>query len=299
MDIWGFVALALAVVGFLFALASVMRRKRKGLGVMQLGGMLASLTAASLALFFAPHGTLSGQFQYQQNGWWAKEVDFLDDAPGKTGLPPMALAKNAKALFSLPGGGDAWEMLGGPEGDRPPRAWGELRFDEDAPDFELPDIHTGVPVRLSRLSRERPVILIFGSWGCDIFCSQMRGLASLHSQYRGRVEVLFVQVKQAPHPLPRQVQMAYHQYGLEVETTENRQARAVLGARMMQSPFLHVLDTPEGDVCREYLAYPQRLFVVHDGKIHYDAGLGLGMPTRGWPLGPITRCLDALLDEEG
>ncbi|MBY0230997.1 MAG: redoxin domain-containing protein, partial [Gemmataceae bacterium] len=150
----------------------------------------------------------------------------------------------------------------------------------DAPDFDLPDPRTGEKVRLAGLGQGRPVVLVFGSWGCDVFCRQFPAVAALHEEFGSQAEFVFVQVAEAPHALPARLGKRLEEAGMAEETPENRDRRAVLSAEAMGLPFRLVLDGEDRAVCKRYAAFPQRLVVIHGGKVAHDAGVGwTGMPS--------------------
>ena len=75
----------------------------------------------------------------------------------------------------------------------------------EAPDFTLPDA-AGRRVTLSSFRGKRPVVLVFGSFGCDLYCNQLAPLRRMYEAFQGRIEFLFVYTSEVPHgstPLPR------------------------------------------------------------------------------------------------
>src|SRR5205814_124293 len=99
----------------------------------------------------------------------------------------------------------------------------------------------------------------------------------------------------AQHSLPGQVRAAYASVGMQEETPGNRRARAILAADAMRSPFRQLLDTPEGAACWKYKAFPERLFIIVDGRVVHDAGQGIFGWARGWAIPAIHLMLDGLL----
>ncbi len=165
------------------------------------------------------------------------------------------------------------------------------------PDFALPDVRTGKTVRLSEVAGGRPLVLIFGSWGCDIFCGQLGRLVELHADYGVRADVLFVQVADAPHPYPEGLTGAYAAAGMSEETAGNRLRRAALAAEVMRWPVRHLLDDEGHSACYPYKAFPQRLYIIHGGKVAYDSGPGLFGPVKGWDMEAVRARLDDLLSD--
>jgi hypothetical protein len=147
-----------------------------------------------------------------------------------------------------------------------------LRPGTPAPDFTLADIRTGGPVRLASL-RGRPVVLVFGSFGCDVLCSQLGRLRELYREYGRRVQFLFVYVTEAPH-----------EGGLP-DARGDRARRAALVRAAWEGrglPFPCLLDGPDCEAEEAYRAWPLRLVLVGaDGRVLAD--LGRGLPA-GWDL---------------
>jgi hypothetical protein len=166
---------------------------------------------------------------------------------------------------------------------------------EEAPDFTLPDIRTGEMVTLSEVLTDKPMVLIFGSWGCNVFCGQFSKLAMLEQAYRGRAEFLFVEVMDAPHELPHELSAAYAAAGYHTRELRDTLPRAAFAANVMGSPFRQLLDTVDGDACWKYKAFPERLVLIQGGKIIYDAGQGIHNYGSGWDMAEVRRFLDRAL----
>lgn len=175
---------------------------------------------------------------------------------------------------------------------------GKTTVGQTAPDFTLRDARSGRQVRLSVARRGRPAVLVFGSFGCDVFCGQLERLRRLHHAFQDRVEFFFVQVRNAPHPLPDRLADAFRRAGVEPASGGDRREQARLGAAVMGIPFPCLVDTPAAEVESLYDAWPERLVIVGaDGRVALDAGLGLatGGPVfgNGWNFAAIEDCLRA------
>jgi Iodothyronine deiodinase len=90
------------------------------------------------------------------------------------------------------------------------------------PDFTLPDVQTGALVQFYRFRASRPTVLILGSFGCNLFCYQLGPLRRLHEHFKSKAAFLFVQVKDAGHPLPSRLLQAFDEAGMKEETLDNR-----------------------------------------------------------------------------
>src|SRR5262245_54422294 len=71
-----------------------------------------------------------------------------------------------------------------------------------APTFDLVDVRTGEQASLEGHRGRRPVVLLLGSFGCNVFSGQLSGLRRLHEAYRERAAFVFIAIKDAGHPRP-------------------------------------------------------------------------------------------------
>jgi hypothetical protein len=159
-----------------------------------------------------------------------------------------------------------------------------------APDFLLHSLAGGREVRLSSFRGRKPVVLIFGSFGCDLFCADLDGLTRLYHAYKDRMEFCFVYVTDAPHPsvlAPERVTR-----NPRAEPAAQRLARIRLGLESMNVPFTCLAPPPGSEVEVAYHGFPRRLLLVSvDGRIVHDAGRGLVQP---WNLAAFERLLQSL-----
>jgi hypothetical protein len=87
-------------------------------------------------------------------------------------------------------------------------------------DFTLNSVDGERRVHLGDLHGKTPVVLLFGSFGCDAFCKNLPRLTELHQKYHDRAAFFFVYGKEAPHkgvlpPLPGEDVFARIQRGLK------------------------------------------------------------------------------------
>jgi hypothetical protein len=165
------------------------------------------------------------------------------------------------------------------------------RFPEGtaAPDFELPDVRDGHLLRLSGL-QGRPVVLVFGSFGCDRFCGQAGELAQLHSRYKDRAQFLFVYVVEAPHEHPVLPPPWGGTFADDPEKAQKERIRIGFDLYGLTMPCL---DDRENEAVEVYGAWPRRLVVVDAcSRIAYDAGPGMTTPK--WDLDAVAQVLDRL-----
>jgi hypothetical protein len=164
-----------------------------------------------------------------------------------------------------------------------------LRSGVEAPDFTLPD-SSGKFVTLSSFRGKRPVVLVFGSFGCNLFCDSLRGLRRLCEACDGRAEFLFVYISEAPHgstPLPRAKRPMPPSTGEDARMRRVRWYEEEVGGGLCW-----LLDGADERVEELYGAWPRRLVIVGtDGRVAFDAGHGLAP---NWDLVQIEKQLETV-----
>jgi hypothetical protein len=164
-----------------------------------------------------------------------------------------------------------------------------------APDFELPDVRDGRVVRLSGL-RGRPVVLVFGSFGCNLLCDQAAELARLHSRCKDRAQFLFVYVVEAPHDNPDLPPPWGGGVAADPEEAQKERIRKGFAHYGLTMPCL---EDSKKEAVEAYGAWPRRLVLVDaSGRIACDAGPGL-MGNAGWDLDAFGKMLDQLPEPAG
>jgi peroxiredoxin len=150
-----------------------------------------------------------------------------------------------------------------------------------APDFRVPDTRDGHEVRLVDFRGRKPVVLVFGSFSCDVFCNQIDEVERLYRQYKNRAEFLFVHVDDAYHTIPGlQPAMADLPPTRANRAERTRRATAFLGLT-----FPTFIDRADGRIESAYDAWPKRMVLVDtDGRVALDAGRGF---PDGWDLGKV------------
>ena len=157
-----------------------------------------------------------------------------------------------------------------------------LRTGTPAPRFNLEDVRTGNRVSLDQHRGRRPVVLLLGSFGCNVFSGQLRDLVRLSETYRDRAAFCFVAIRDAGHPLP---EMALpEEPRVDLTNRESLLWYVRKGLDVYQVPFPCLLDE-DGQVERAYHAFPQRLIIVGvDGNVVYDGGFGSRGGPSAWDL---------------
>jgi hypothetical protein len=147
-----------------------------------------------------------------------------------------------------------------------------------APDFTLPRLEDGRPVRLGDFRGHRPVVLAFGSFGCSVFCEEVPDLLRLHRAYGDRAEFLLVYIHEAWHALPDALRRVAEDpaVGPDPEAKRRRVLRA--GLEHFRIPLPCLLDA-DGRVEDLYQAWPRRLVLVdRAGEVALDSGNFPGKP---------------------
>jgi hypothetical protein len=142
-----------------------------------------------------------------------------------------------------------------------------------APDFTLTRMDDGRPVRLGDFRGREPVVLVFGSFGCSVFCAQIPALRRLHQTYGDRAAFLFIYIREASHAPPEALQHIADDPAAPPDPEANRRwrLRAALEHFRLSLPCL--LDTDDARVEGLYQAWPTRLLLVdRAGRVALDSG---------------------------
>jgi cytochrome oxidase Cu insertion factor (SCO1/SenC/PrrC family) len=141
-----------------------------------------------------------------------------------------------------------------------------------APDFTLPRLGGGVPVHLADMVRQRPVVLVFGSFGCADFCSRLDKVRELQERYGSRADFLFIYINNR-HPEPESLQKVMADATAPPDAPVNRLARIRAGMGYFGVRLACVVDTDDDRVQHEYDAFPARLVIIDKkSKVAFDSG---------------------------
>jgi hypothetical protein len=125
-----------------------------------------------------------------------------------------------------------------------------------APDFCLANIVTGEKVRLAQFQGKKPVVLLFGSFGCDLFCAQLESLEQMYQGCKDRAEFLFVYISEAPHKVIPKL------------PSEDKESYIKRGLAHFRLTIPCVVADDSGLVEEAYSPFPLRFAVVNrEGKI--------------------------------
>lgn len=141
-----------------------------------------------------------------------------------------------------------------------------------APAFALVDNSTRETVLLKDLHREKPVVLFFGSLGCDVMADGVEQLLEVYREYREEVNFVMVYIREA-HSVngfgPERASVEDPETNLE-RSAAARQCRETIGI-----PFRILLDTMDDRAATRWAAWPLRLYAVDtDGTVIYTGKPG-------------------------
>ncbi len=127
-------------------------------------------------------------------------------------------------------------------------------------------------VTLQSLHRERPVVLIFGSFTCPPFRGQLEGINEVYKEYQDRAEFLFVYIREAhPDSILSVTDPRGRDTLLKIPQPTNISSRtqtAVVCRRTLDLDFPIAVDTIENEVGQAYAGWPNRMVVVGtDGRV--------------------------------
>ena len=112
---------------------------------------------------------------------------------------PLAFSRSYKSLLTLDSAAYNGSSL--PFG---PLDWGLsgwLSKSTEFPDAELVNAKTGVPVRISALVKDRPIVLEMGSITCPAYDINIKAMRALEEKYKGKIDFYTVYVREH-HPNP-------------------------------------------------------------------------------------------------
>jgi len=142
---------------------------------------------------------------------------------------------------------------------------------EIAPDFNLSAAAGDQRYRLYDLCREKPVVLIFASWGCDIFRETLSGWKEMYRKYHGQAEFVFVYIREA-HPTDYSKPLGRAE---DPKTLDQRKATALKCQKLLDLPFLMLVDEINDPCAVRWGAWPVRTFVIDtDLSVAYAGAQG-------------------------
>ncbi|MEC5128316.1 deiodinase-like protein [Verrucomicrobiales bacterium BCK34] len=155
------------------------------------------------------------------------------------------------------------------------RFYNAPKYGDPAPDFELIDQKTGEKVTLASLRAEKPVVLMFGSWGCDVMRNGFWSVLKSYETYGDRYHFVMIYVREA-HSLDGTEQKDVERARVvDPDTFAERSLAAAACRAAVKIPFRILLDTMDDKVATRWAGWPVRLFVVErDGTVVYSGKPG-------------------------
>jgi hypothetical protein len=154
---------------------------------------------------------------------------------------------------------------------------GNLRIGGRAPDFLLPALDGSRVVRLSTEFRERPVVLVFGSYTWPPFRREVPALNRLYDTYRDRVAFHIVYIQEA-HPTDLWQLASNVRDGVSLSsprTDGERTEAASACVRKLGIRIPALLDGIGNQTERAYTAWPDRLYLIgRNGEIVFKSAPG-------------------------
>jgi hypothetical protein len=153
-----------------------------------------------------------------------------------------------------------------------------------APGLNLPAVSGVEPFRLAEFRGIKPVVLVFGSFTCDLLQARLPDLETVYKEYKDRVAFAFIITSEAGHQLP-----GFEFLLTPVNRDPSSGSRAVRRQLVRKAMTLAgcsipgYLDTPNDEAARLYAVYPARLVVVdRAGCIARNVGMPAGNNIEGW-----------------
>ncbi len=145
-----------------------------------------------------------------------------------------------------------------------------------APDFTLSALD-GQEVTLSKITGDKPTVLIFGNFTCGPFRSQAGNVEKLYERYKERANFYLVYVREA-HPSDGWWMQSNQRAGIDLsqpKDTSQRRAVAETCQKHLDLKIPFLVDTIEDRVGSVYSGMPNRLYLIdQQGKIAFKNGRG-------------------------
>ena len=174
----------------------------------------------------------------------------LADVYGRMGMSAKAQGERKLAANLKPAQGEAGIAPG-----------------SEAPDFALLPPSGETRVRLSSFRGKKPVVVIFGSYTCPKFRSQVEALNSLYDRYRDRAGFLLVYIREA-HGDSAWQSTANEREGVDLRDASDLQEKrsyATMCTRKLKIRYPAVVDELDDAVEKKWSAFPSRVYVIDRG----------------------------------
>lgn len=146
--------------------------------------------------------------------------------------------------------------------------------DAEAPDFSLQSPSGEAATRLSSYHGKQPVVLIFGSYTCPKFRSQVDALNQLAARYRNRAVFLLIYIREAHGDANWQSTVNQREAVSQPDAASITQKREYASAclRKLKIPYSAVVDGMDGAVEKTYAAWPSRVYLIdRNGRVKFNS----------------------------
>ncbi len=144
----------------------------------------------------------------------------------------------------------------------------------EAPDFSLASPSGAAAPHLTNFRGKLPVVLIFGSYTCPKFRSQVDALNRLSLRYRERAAFLLVYIREAHGDAGWQSTVNQRE-GVEqpdAATIGQKREYAAACLRKLKIPYAAVVDGMDGAVEKTYAAWPSRVYLIdRNGRVKFNS----------------------------
>jgi Flp pilus assembly protein TadD len=146
-----------------------------------------------------------------------------------------------------------------------------------APGFDLPRFGASGRATLAEMLRDKPAIVMFGSYTCPQFRSAAAALNTLYERYRDRAQFVLVYVHEA-HTSENWQSTVNQRQGVDVppeKSLEEKEQHAALCIRKLDLKFPVVVDNMDRKIESAYGAWPSAVYLVGgDGRVLWRSRLG-------------------------
>jgi peroxiredoxin len=154
---------------------------------------------------------------------------------------------------------------------------GTVEVGDHAPDFTLQTLDGNASVQLATLNRERPVVLIFGSYTWPPFRREVPALNKLYEKYGDKVAFQVVYITEA-HPSDLWQMQSNIKDDVVFASPKNEAERAQLAGSCVRKLGIKIpaaIDQFGNSTEQNYTAWPDRIYVIdRNGRVAYKSKPG-------------------------
>jgi len=148
-----------------------------------------------------------------------------------------------------------------------------------APDLDLLALVGNARFRLSSYRNVKPVVLVFGSFTCNLFQYHIPELNRLHERFKDRAVFVFVTAPEAGHKLNGFEFLLQDRLDNPMTNELARRERIEQARAKAGLDLPGFFDGPNDEACQAYRAWPGRLVLVDvEGQLVHD----FRTPIHGW-----------------